>query len=107
MEAVRSMLPVIDDFERALQTAPSDDSPADYAKGVRLIHQRMLDAMSKLGLECLASVGAPFDPNLHHAIQKEEREEMDDQTILEEFQRGYTFKGKLLRPAMVKVSVKP
>ncbi len=102
-EAVRALLPVLDDFERALKVESAD---RDYAKGMELIYQRLRDNLVKLGLEPISSVGSAFDHNLHHAIQKEETEEAGDNTILEEFQRGYNFRGRLLRPAMVKVAVR-
>lgn len=101
-EAVRGLLPVVDDFERALKVETADK---DYAKGMELIYQRMMDILTKLGLEPIQSVGAAFDPNLHHAIQKEESDQAPDHAILEEFQRGYNFRGRMLRPAMVKVAV--
>jgi molecular chaperone GrpE len=107
MEAVRNLVPILDDFERAVQSLPADDGPSrEYAKGVQLIYQRFQDALVKLGLEPVESAGKSFDPNLHHAVQKEHRQDCDDHMVLEEYQRGYNFKGKLLRPAMVKVSVK-
>ncbi len=102
-EAVRALLPILDDFERALKVETGD---RDYAKGMELIYQRLRDNLVKLGLEPIASVGATFDPNVHHAIQKEETDEGEDHAILEEFQRGYRFRGRLLRPAMVKVAVR-
>ena len=110
MEATQSLLPLLDDFERSLKAAPAgyEEGPlAEYAKGVELIYRRLLETLSKLGLEPIAAQGAIFDPNLHNAIQKEERDDIEDQTVLEEYQRGYNFKGRLLRPAMVKVAVKP
>lgn len=107
MASVEAMLPILDDFERSLQAAPADDASREYTKGIALIHQRLLETLSKLGLEPIPSTGQPFDPNLHNAIQKEDREDVADQTVLEEYQRGYFFRGRLLRPAMVKVAVKP
>jgi molecular chaperone GrpE len=103
MEAVRAMLPVLDDFERALKVESAD---REYAKGMELIYQRMFESLKKLGLEPLNSTGQIFDPNLHHAIDSAPSTEVEDQTILDEYQRGYNFKGKLLRPAMVKVAVR-
>jgi molecular chaperone GrpE len=103
MEAVRALLPVFDDFERSLSVETAD---ATYAKGVQLIHTRFKEALEKLGLEALESVGKTFDPNIHHGIDMVETDEAEDQTILSEFQRGYNFRGKLLRPAMVRVAVK-
>jgi molecular chaperone GrpE len=79
----------------------------DYAKGVELIYQRMLDSLKKMGLEPIETAGKIFDPNLHQAVERVQTDEAEDQTILGEFQRGYNFKGKLLRPAMVKVAVHP
>ena len=110
MDAVQSLLPILDDFERSLRAAPAgyEEGPvAEYSKGIDLIFRRLLDALTKLGLEAVPSQGSIFDPNLHNAIQKEERTDVDDQTVLEEYQSGYRFRGRLLRPAMVKVAVKP
>jgi molecular chaperone GrpE len=104
MDPVREILPIIDDFERALKTETAD---RDYAKGVELIYQRMLDSLKKMGLEPIETEGKMFDPNLHQAVERVQTEEAVDQAILGEFQRGYNFKGKLLRPAMVKVAVHP
>jgi molecular chaperone GrpE len=104
MDLVRDILPVLDDFERALKVETSD---RDYAKGVELIYQRLFDALKKLGLEPIGTEGQQFDPNLHQAVERVETEEAADQTILGEYQRGYNFKGKLLRPAMVRVAVRP
>lgn len=104
MDLVRDLLPVLDDFERALKVETADRK---YAKGVELIYQRLSDTLKKLGLEPIETAGRPFDPNLHQAVERVETEEAEDQSILSEFQRGYNFKGKLLRPAMVKVAVNP
>ena len=103
MEAVRAIVPVLDDFERALGVPCTD---AEYVRGMELIYQRTLDTLKKLGLEPLDAVGAKFDPHLHHAIDMVTTEEAEDQTILSVFQRGYNFKGRSLRPAMVRVAVR-
>lgn len=103
MDAVKAFLPILDDFERALGVETADK---EYARGVELIFQRTLDTLKKLGLEPMATEGAVFDPNIHHAIEMVSSEETPDQTVLGEFQRGYTFKGKLLRPALVRVAVR-
>lgn len=108
MEAVRALLPVLDDFERALKARPALEGPAaEYARGIEFIYQRLFDTLKKLGLEPLEAAGRPFDPNLHHAVETVTASDAEDHTVVEEFQRGYNFKGKLLRPAMVKVAVKP
>ena len=104
MDLVKDVLPVLDDFERALKVETAD---RNYAKGVELIYQRLYDTLKKMGLEPIETAGRPFDPNLHQAVERVETREAEDQTVLGEFQRGYNFKGKLLRPAMVRVAVKP
>jgi molecular chaperone GrpE len=103
-EAVRALLPILDDFERAIKTESSD---REFSKGMGLIYQRFYDSLKKLGLEPIVSTGQPFDPHVHHAVEMVETEEAPDHTVLEEYQRGYNFKGRLLRPAMVKVAVEP
>jgi molecular chaperone GrpE len=102
-ETVRSLLPIIDDFERALKVESAD---REYVRGMELIYNRLSEALKKLGLEPIEAVGQTFDPNLHHAVDREETSEHEDQTVLDEYQRGYYFRGKLLRPAMVKVAVR-
>jgi len=104
MEFAREILPIVDDFDRALKVETAD---ASYAKGVELINARMHETLKKMGLEPMDTLGKTFDPNLHQAVERVETDEAEDQTILAEFQKGYTFKGKLLRPAMVKVAVRP
>ena len=104
MDLVRDLLPVLDDFERALKVECAD---TNYAKGVELIHQRLSEILRKMGVEPIEAAGKPFDPNVHEAVVRFPTDEVEDQTVLEEFQKGYNFKGKLLRPAMVKVAVRP
>jgi molecular chaperone GrpE len=104
MEFVRETLPVLDDFERALKVESTDRT---FAKGVELIYTRLYETLKKMGLEPMNTVGKTFDPNLHQAVDRVETDRAEDQSILEEFQKGYNFKGKLLRPAMVKVAVRP
>ena len=102
------MLPVLDDFERALKAeVPDQEAVRDYVKGMELIYQRLFEGLKKLGLEPIVSQGQPFDPHVHHAVEMVETTETADHTVLDEFQRGYNFKGRLLRPAMVKVAVRP
>lgn len=109
MEMVREILPVVDDFQRALQSGASlNEGPAKvYIKGIELIYQRLVDRLTKVGLEPIDTAGKLFDPNLHQAVERVESSDEPDQTILSEFQRGYLFKGRLLRPSMVKVAVRP
>jgi molecular chaperone GrpE len=102
METVKALLPVLDDFERALKVETADK---EYARGMELIYQRLFETLRKLGLESLSTEGTLFNPHEHHAVDMVDTKEHPDQTILEEYQRGYKFKGRLLRPAMLKVAV--
>ena len=104
MDLVKQLLPIVDDFERALKVETAD---ANYAKGVELIYQRMFETLKKMGLEPIETAGRQFDPNHHQAVERVQTDDADDQAILGEFQRGYNFRGKLLRPAWVKVAVRP
>lgn len=101
MDSIKALIPILDDFERALKVESADK---EYARGMDLIYQRLAETIKKLGLEPIPS-GGQFDPNIHHAVEMVETKDHEDETILEEYQRGYTFKGRLLRPAMVKVAV--
>ena len=101
-ESVRAILPILDDFERALKAPTSDKI---YARGMELIYQRLSESLKKLGLEPITSKGQKFDPHLHHAVDMVETADVEEQTILDEYQQGYNFRGRLLRPAMVKVAV--
>lgn len=103
-EAVRALLPIADDFERALKIETADK---EYAKGMELIYQRLFESLKKLGLEPVESAGLAFDPHIHHAVEMVETDETADNTVIDEYQRGYNFKGRLLRPAMVRVAVEP
>jgi molecular chaperone GrpE len=102
MELVRDMLPILDDFDRARKV---EAGHSEYAKGVEMIYSRMYETLKKVGLEPIEAEGRQFDPHLHQAVERVQTKDAGDGTILGEFQRGYLFKGKLLRPSMVKVAV--
>lgn len=101
--AIRELLPILDSLDRALQTAPEGE---EFRKGVELIDRQFHDALAKLGVEPIESKGQPFDPNLHQAIQMVESPDVDENHVVDELQRGYKIKDRLLRPAMVTVSRK-
>jgi molecular chaperone GrpE len=102
MDAVKTLLPILDDFERALKVEHTD---REYARGMELIYQRLYEALKKMGLEPISTEGTLFNPHIHHAVEMVDTKDHPDQTILEEYQRGYNFKGRLIRPAMLKVAV--
>jgi molecular chaperone GrpE len=104
VDAIRPLLPVLDSFERAMQVR---SEPADFRSGVELIYKQLQDALAKIGIRAIAAQGEPFDPHVHEAIEMVETSEAPDHEVLEELQRGYKFKDRLLRPAMVKVARNP
>jgi molecular chaperone GrpE len=103
---LEGLIPVIDGFEHAL-AAHREAEYENYRKGFELIYKQLLDNITKLGVERLDPVGKPFDPHLHQAVDREETSEHKDGTILQVFQPGYVFHGRVLRPAMVRVAVHP
>lgn len=100
-DVIRPLLPVLDSFERALQ-AKSD--AGDFRGGIELIYKQLQDALAKFGVKAVAAKGQPFDPHQHEAIEMVETTEVPDHEVIEELQRGYKYKDRLLRPAMVKVA---
>ena len=104
-DAVKALLPTLDSFERALQAGAGEKS--EFRGGIELIYKQLQDALQKLGLRAIPAKGEPFDPHLHEAIEMVDTTDTADHQILEELQRGYKLKDRLLRPAMVKVARNP
>jgi molecular chaperone GrpE len=102
-DAVQSLLPVLDSFERALKTAPA----GELRGGVELIYKQLTDTLARLGVRAIAAQGEPFDPRHHEAVEVVESTTVPDHHVLEELQRGYMLKERLLRPAMVRVAKHP
>jgi molecular chaperone GrpE len=100
-DAIKTLLPVIDSFERALQVKSESK---DFRSGIELIYKQLQDALAKLGVRVIPAKGEPFDPHYHEAIEMVETEDAPDHQVIEELQRGYKLKDRLLRPAMVKVA---
>ena len=103
VNAIRELLPILDSMDRALQTQPD---AAEFHKGIELIDKQFHDALAKLGVEPIEARGQAFDPNLHQAIQMVESADVKENHVVDELQRGYRIKDRLLRPAMVTVSRK-
>ena len=101
-DALKALLPILDSFERALQTSAADKS--EFSGGVELIYKQLQDALLKLGLRAIPAKGEPFDPHLHQAIEMVDTSEVEDHHVLDELQRGYKLKDRLLRPSMVRVA---
>jgi molecular chaperone GrpE len=101
-DAIRSLLPILDSLDRALKTRAV--SLEDFRSGIELIDKQFHDALAKLGVEPLEAEGQAFDPNFHQAVQMVDTDEVEDNHVIDEFQRGYKLKDRLLRPAMVRVA---
>ena len=101
-DALKSLLPVLDSFDWALQTPAQN--PADFRSGVELIRKQLHEALSKLGVAPIGATGEPFDPRLHEAVETVESSSAADNHVIKELRRGYKLKDRLLRPAMVVVA---
>jgi molecular chaperone GrpE len=102
-DAVKALLPILDSFDRALATHAGEES----FRGIELINKQFHDALAKLGVRPIPAAGEPFDPHLHQAVEMVDTSEAPDNTVVEELQRGYKLKDRLLRPAMVRVARNP
>jgi molecular chaperone GrpE len=103
-DAIKSLLPVLDSFERAI-TVKAD--AAEFRNGVELIYKQLQSTLEKLSLQPIKAKGETFNPHLHEAIEMVDTTEAPDQEVIEELQRGYKLKDRLLRPAMVRVASNP
>ena len=100
-EIIENMLPVVDNFERGLAQAPEGDA---FAEGMQMIYKQLMTTLEGLGVEVIEAVGKEFDPDFHNAVMHVEDEEASENIIVEEFQKGYTYKGVVVRHSMVKVA---
>ena len=104
-DALKALLPILDSLDNALKTNAA--SLEDFHSGIELIDKQFHDALGKLGVQPISTEGQTFDPNLHQAIQMVDTDEAEDNHVLDELQRGYKLKDRLLRPAMVRVARNP
>ena len=100
-DIVKALLPILDSLQRALDSAPADDK---MRQGVELIVRQFNDALSKAGVEAIEAKGKQFDPAVHEAIEMVDTTQVPDHEVIDELQRGYRIKDRLLRPAMVRVA---
>lgn len=105
-QLVTELLPVLDNFERALQTEPTQDETKTLLSGVEMVCKSFIGALEKEGVQVVEAVGQPFDPNVHQSVLQDWDESHPEDVVLEELQKGYKLKERLLRPAMVKVNSK-
>lgn len=102
-DIVTDLLPALDNFERALQVEVTDNNKSLY-DGISMVYRQIMDALESHGVTPIESVGKEFDPNSHHAVMQVEDESHESNEIVEELQKGYMLKDRVIRPAMVKVN---
>lgn len=103
-EIVEKILPVVDNFERGLATVPEDNKEDPFVDGMNKIYKQLMTTLGEAGVAPIEAVGKEFDPNLHNAVMHVEDEEAGENIIVEEFQKGYTYKDFVVRHSMVKVA---
>lgn len=103
-DTVTALLPVIDNFERAMASFAEEDKNSEFYKGMEMIFNQTVETFEKLGVSKIEALGCEFDPSLHNAVMHIEDETIADNTIVEEFQKGYTYRDKVIRYSMVKVA---
>jgi molecular chaperone GrpE len=104
VDLVGKLLPLIDDFERALDNAPAGIAEASWASGVALVYRKMLSVLDELNVQPIPAVGEHFDPNLHEALSQETSDEYDSGFVVREMRRGYRLGDRVIRPSLVTVA---
>jgi len=103
-EVIEKILPIVDNFERGLAAVPKEESENSFVGGMNMVYKQMVAALEELGVKPIETVGKEFNPDLHNAVMHVEEEEAGDNTVVEEFQKGYTYKDHVVRHSMVKVA---
>lgn len=98
------ILPVVDNFERGLGTLTEEQKAEGFAAGMLQTYRQLVETLDQIGIVPIEAVGKPFNPDLHHAVMHVEDEAVDENTVVEEFQKGYTYNGSVVRYSMVKVA---
>lgn len=101
---ISDLLPAIDNFERALQMETDNEQAKSILQGMEMVYRSLLEAIKKEGAEQIEAVGKEFDPHMHQAVMQVDDENFDSNIVVEEFQKGYKLKDRVIRPAMVKVN---
>jgi len=101
---IEKILPVIDNFERGLAAVSDDQKEDAFVEGMEKIYRQFLDTLGEIGVKPIEAVGQEFDPNFHNAVMHIEDEDAEDNTVVEEFQKGYMYRDNVVRHSMVKVA---
>lgn len=100
---IERILPVLDNFERGLEIAPSEGSGKAFADGIQMVHKQLMVELLEIGVKPIEAVGKEFDPNLHHAVMQVDNEELESGIVVEELQKGYMYNNVVVRHSMVAV----
>ena len=105
IDVVGRLLPILDDFERAMESVPGNIANDSWFEGVALVYRKLTSILDNVNIERIEAVGQPFDPNLHEAVLQEESDEYESGVVVRELQTGYRLNDRVIRPAMVVVAV--
>lgn len=103
-DVIEKILPVVDNFERGLKSVPEEEKEGPVASGMEMIYKQLMTVLTDLGVTPIEAVGQEFDPNIHNAVMHVENEELGENIVAEEFQKGYKYKDAVLRHSMVSVA---
>ena len=103
-DVIEKMLPVVDNFERGLAAIPEAEKGGPVASGMEMIYKQIMTTLEGLGVTSIEALNKPFDPNFHNAVMHVEDDEIEESTVVEEFQKGYIYKEHVIRYSMVKVA---
>ena len=103
-DVIEKMLPVVDNFERGLAAIPEAEKGGPVASGMEMIYKQIMTTLEGLGVTPIDALNKPFDPNFHNAVMHVEDDEIEESTVVEEFQKGYIYKEHVIRYSMVKVA---
>lgn len=101
---IADLLPLLDNFERALKIEVSNEQTESVLQGVEMVYKGLVSALEKEGVEVIEAVGKEFDPNFHQAVMTDSNDQYSPNQVIEEFQKGYKLKDRIIRPSMVKVN---
>lgn len=101
---IEKILPIVDNFERGLGALSEEEKGSGFADGMERVYKQLMTTLTEIGVEPIEAVGKEFDPNLHNAVMHMESEEFGENIVAQEFQKGYTYKGSVVRHSMVQVA---
>ncbi len=103
-DIIEKILPVVDNFERGLEAVPEEEKATPFAEGMEKIYKQLMTTLESIGVRPIEAVGKEFDPDFHNAVMHVEDEELGENMVAEEFQKGYTYRDSVVRHSMVKVA---